>query len=69
LQFKRHSTTGNGYDLPAEMTINGNGSIFIVGTSEAGNKKTLKLLALTNTLTVLWSQYIDHLGETTKDTV
>lgn len=62
MAVQRHSTTGNGYDLPSEMTLNGNGNVFIVGTSEAGNNKNVKLLALTNSLTVLWSQYIDQFG-------
>ena len=62
LAVQRHSTTGNGYDLPSEMMINSNGNVFLIGTSEAGNNKNIKLLALTNTLTVLWSQYIDQFG-------
>jgi len=62
MAVQRHSTTGNGYDLPSEMTLNSNGNVFIVGTSEAGNNKNVKLLALTNSLTVLWSQYIDQFG-------
>jgi len=62
ISVRRHATTGNGYDLPSEMTIGSNGNIYIVGTSEAGNNKNVKLLALTNTLTVIWAQYIDQFG-------
>lgn len=62
LAVQRHATTGNGYDLPSEMTINSSGNIFIVGTSEAANNKNVKILAFTNTLTVLWAKYIDQFG-------
>lgn len=62
MAVQRHATTGNGYDLPAEMTINSSGNVFIVGTSEAGNNKNVKLIAFTNTLTALWAQYIDQFG-------
>lgn len=61
---QRHATAGNGYDLPTEMKIDGNGKIFVVGTSEAGTNKDIKVLALNNNLTVNWIKYIDKCGNT-----
>ena len=61
---QRHTTAGNGYDLPAEMKIDGNGKIFVVGTSETGTNKNIKVLALNNDLTVNWVKYVDKCGNT-----
>src|SRR5690606_6246745 len=61
---QRHTTAGNGFDLPTEMKIDGNGKIFVVGTSEAGTNKDIKVLALNNNLTVNWVKYIDKCGNT-----
>lgn len=61
---QRHATAGNGYDLPTEMKIEGNGKIFVVGTSETGTNKDIKVLALNNNLTVNWVKYVDKCGNT-----
>lgn len=61
---QRHATAGNGYDLPTEMKIDDNGKIFVIGTSESGTNKDIKVLALNNNLTVNWVKYIDKCGNT-----
>ncbi|CAN5393724.1 hypothetical protein BH09BAC5_BH09BAC5_22920 [soil metagenome] len=64
MAVQRHSTPGNGYDLPTELKIDNTGKCFIVGTSEAGSNKNIKLLSLNNSLIALWAQYIDKSGNT-----
>ncbi|MBI5541055.1 MAG: S8 family serine peptidase [Bacteroidia bacterium] len=60
---QRHATTGNGYDLPSEMAINSSGNIYLLGTSQSGSNKNIKLLALSNSLAIQWAQYIDQYGQ------
>ena len=64
MAVQRHSTPGNGYDLPSELKINAVGDVFIVGTSESGSNKNIKLLSLNNSLSTLWTQFIDNSGNT-----
>lgn len=64
MAIQKHATTGNGYDLPTEMKIDGTGKIFVVGTSENGSNKNIKVLSLNNSLTTNWVQYVDKCGNT-----
>jgi hypothetical protein len=62
LNVIRHSSIGNGLDAPSEMAIDNNNKIYVVGTAQSGNNKNIKILALTNSLTALWANYIDKSG-------
>lgn len=62
MALQRNTTTGNGYDLPTELKIDNTGKVFVVGTSEVGTNKNIKLISLNNSLVSLWSQYIDNSG-------
>lgn|GEM_PF-741032 len=64
MAIQRHSTPGNGYDLPTELRVNTTGDVFVVGTSESSSNKNIKLLSLSNSLSVLWAQFIDNSGNT-----
>jgi hypothetical protein len=62
LNLIRHSSVGNGLDSPTEMVIDNNNKIYVVGTSQNGSNKNIKTLALTNSLTAMWVNYIDKCG-------
>lgn len=59
---ERHSTPGNGYDLPAELSIDASNYVYVIGTSESGAGKDMKIWALDGSLSTLWVDYVDVSG-------
>lgn len=58
----KHSSPGNGFDMPTDMILDNSNNIFLVGTSINGNNKDIKTLALNSVLGILWVNYIDKSG-------
>jgi subtilisin family serine protease len=58
----KHSSPGNGFDLPTDMILDNSNNIYLIGTSINGNNKNIKTLALNSMLGVLWVNYIDKSG-------
>jgi Subtilase family/Secretion system C-terminal sorting domain len=58
----RHASPGLGLDLPVQMVVSNNDNIFLIGTTQDGTNKNIKLLSLDNNLTMQWVFYKDNNG-------
>ena len=60
INVQRFASPGNGHDFPMEMALDTADNIFIVGGSDNGSQYDIKVLAVSNSLNTLWTQYIDQ---------